>query len=379
LNRVRSTGLGFAAGSRRLSYGDRTRLVAHRLIGRALVLTFLTAAAACGGSSSDDSAPSESGGAADSSATATGGRSGSSGSAGGIAGGRAGSGDDLTGGSGGGSGAPAGSGGSGAVSGGTGGDSAGSGGSGGATGGSGTVSGGTGGDSAGSGGDAGQAAPGAGLSIRPSRSPAEVGEAAVGKTGTSPTNLTVSNTGDAPTGLLTVSTSDPQFVFLIDTCSGTSLCSNTSSECSHTCQLGVVLRPTQTGVINGMLTVSDGIDAEVSMEVTGTGTPYCLLTATPDSLDFGSAPVGSTAAWPVTLTNTGDTPSGILAVSLDLNDGRFSIAEDTCDGVSLDPGASCTLTVAYEAHPMSSPNLDIVVTPEVGAPVSIPLDGWGIS
>ncbi len=203
----------------------------------------------------------------------------------------------------------------------------------------------------------------------------DVGEMAVGKTGTAAAYLHVSNIGNVPTEPLTASTSNPQFVFLVDTCTGTSL---DAVQGNTTCQLGLALSPTQTGAIDGTVTVSDGAGAHAFIGVTGTGTDHCLLTATPAALDFGSAPVGAAASSTITLTNTGDTPSGTLAVAMDLNDGRFAVGEDTCAGVSLDPGTSCTITVNYEAHPMRSPNLELIVTPQVGAPVLVPLDGWGI-
>jgi len=98
-------------------------------------LAIAVMASACGGSSSRDSADRASGGGA--AATATGGRSGSSGETGGSDGGQAGDGGGLTGGSGGGSGAPAGSGGSGggSATGGTAGSAPGGGSGGSATGG----------------------------------------------------------------------------------------------------------------------------------------------------------------------------------------------------------------------------------------------------
>lgn len=217
------------------------------------------------------------------------------------------------------------------------------------------------------------------LYFYPSRSPLEVGEAAVGKTGSTTTYVEVYSIGDAPTGPLTVSTSDPQFVVVVDTCSGTSLVAASAPEALEggaSCRIGLVLQPTQEGIIDGVLTVGDG-GAEISTGLTGIGTPFCLLTATPESLDFGSAPVGYTTSQIVTLTNTGDTSSGILTVSL-VNHSRYWISEDACGGVSLDPGASCTITVGYEAFPMESRGIEIVVTPEVGAPLAIPLDGWGV-
>jgi hypothetical protein len=62
-----------------------------------------------------------------------------------------------------------------------------------------------------------------------------------------------------------------------------------------------------------------------------------------------------------------------------VNRARFSITVDTCTGVSLNPGESCTLSVVFKAEPMSSPGSQITITPEVGAAVVIPLDGSGIS
>ena len=209
------------------------------------------------------------------------------------------------------------------------------------------------------------------LSLSPTAQPFDVGEVAVGKTGAYK-YLRIINIGAAATGPLTVTSESPQFVIPYDQCQGESL------GISGSCLIGVALQPTGEGTIEGVVTVTDGELARINIAVVGKGTPYCLLTTEPESLDFGSWPVGSTSPpTNVTVTNTGGTPSGALVVVV--NRARFSITVDTCTGVSLNPGESCTLSVVFKAEPMSSPGSQITITPEVGAAVVIPLDGNGIS
>ncbi len=204
------------------------------------------------------------------------------------------------------------------------------------------------------------------LSVTPSTQPANLGEAAVGRTG-APKYFTILNTGG---GKLEVASDDPQFVLAVDRCSGTSL--------AGSCQIGVALRPTTTGTLIGTILISDGIDGQLSIAVTGTGLPYCLLTESPEFIiEFGGWPVGQTSpAKTLTITNTGTTPSGALVVSLDQN--RFTLRADTCSGVSLAPGESCHLEVAFKAVPMSTDS-KLLIVPEVGAPLSVRLTGMGIS
>ena len=81
------TGPIVAVQAQHLSYGFRMRSVAHRTVGRTLVLTLLTITAACSGSYSSGSAGGESGG--------------SGGAMGGLGGASAGAGDGTAGGTGG--------------------------------------------------------------------------------------------------------------------------------------------------------------------------------------------------------------------------------------------------------------------------------------
>ena len=63
--------------------------------------------------------------------------------------------------------------------------------------------------------------------------------------------------------------------------------------------------------------------------------------------NFGTLDVGTTASQIFTLTNIGGTASGALTISLGAEAGVFTKTADTCTGISLGPGKSCSVTVQY--------------------------------
>jgi hypothetical protein len=79
-----------------------------------------------------------------------------------------------------------------------------------------------------------------------------------------------------------------------------------------------------------------------------------------------------------TVTNSGGSPSGSLTtVIAGSNPERFSINDDTCGGVALAAGASCTLDVAF-SPPATGPwsaRLDVTGTP--GGIVSATVQAMG--
>ena len=205
------------------------------------------------------------------------------------------------------------------------------------------------------------------LSIAPSTSPLDLGQVDKGKTGTR-TSISITNIGNATTRNLTLSASDPQFVLLDDHCTGARLATSAS------CQVGVALRPTQTGVIDGNITVTDGAGSQVSVAVAGIGLPYYLLAGAPPSFDFGNWWIDTVSPPQMfTILNAGTLPSGALAVSL--QGSQLSVSDDTCAGVSLAPGDTCSLDVTYDPLGCSlmTTQVDLIITPTVGTALSIAL------
>jgi hypothetical protein len=79
------------------------------------------------------------------------------------------------------------------------------------------------------------------------------------------------------------------------------------------------------------------------------GPPAIAFTpSTNGGFDYGTVVVGQTASQTFTLTNSGGSATASLTVAL-TGSAAFTKTADGCDGRSLGPNKSCSLTVAYSA------------------------------
>ena len=121
-----------------------------------------------------------------------------------------------------------------------------------------------------------------------------------------------------------------------------------------TCVITVKFAPTDTGVVDGDLTVTYSGATDVSKDVTLTGTgTQAELAFTPSAGLTFSTPVGDTSpAQALTIKNTGDAPLAITSITITgTGAARFAIASKTC-GATLAAGASCVVNVTY--HPIAA-------------------------
>jgi hypothetical protein len=65
-----------------------------------------------------------------------------------------------------------------------------------------------------------------------------------------------------------------------------------------------------------------------------------------DRVDFGAVAVGGSATQAIGLSNEGDTD--LLVAAIDPPAAPFAFANDGCSGMTLAPGASCTLSIGFE-------------------------------
>lgn len=67
------------------------------------------------------------------------------------------------------------------------------------------------------------------------------------------------------------------------------------------------------------------------------------------NFDFGSRAVTTDTAFTLTLTNSGDTASGVVSTGplLAPNANQFTISADTCDGNTIAPNSSCSMTLRF--------------------------------
>jgi hypothetical protein len=160
--------------------------------------------------------------------------------------------------------------------------------------------------------------------------------------------FTVSNAGGIPTSNLTASLAgqSPQsFEITTNTCGALAP--------SAICTIGVAFHPTAAGVRKAQLRVSGSPGGTFTSYLTGTATDD-TFGITPATYGFGSAMIGtSTVPRTFTVINTGSTTSDPLVTSLGgANPTAFGIESDGCAGVTLAPGATCT--VGVHLHPMTS-------------------------
>jgi hypothetical protein len=102
------------------------------------------------------------------------------------------------------------------------------------------------------------------------------------------------------------------------------------------------------------------------------------VTFTPTSLTFGSQAVGTTSApQSVTVTNSGDANLFINGVSISQAGLDFN-TDEACAGLTLTPGASCTMSVVFNPSATGTRTATLNVTDNAaGSPQTVPLTGTG--
>jgi len=180
---------------------------------------------------------------------------------------------------------------------------------------------------------------GPGVSLSPTS--VTFGSQAVGTTSAAQP-VTLNNTGGA---MLTISS-----ISITGTNSGDFAQTNncgTSVAAGATCTINVTFTPTAPGTRAGTLTIADNASGSPhTAGLTGTGAgPGVSLS--PPSVTFASQAVGTTsAAQPVTLSNTGGATLTISGISITgTNSGDF--AQTNNCGTSVAAGATCTINVTY--------------------------------
>lgn len=101
------------------------------------------------------------------------------------------------------------------------------------------------------------------------------------------------------------------------------------------------------------------------------------LAISPTSHDFGGIHTPS-ASQVFTVTNNGGTGTGAITDSITgPGASRYSISEDTCNGMSLPPAVSCTLKVTFTPMFLTvveTATLNVSATP--GGALAVPLSGY---
>jgi hypothetical protein len=150
--------------------------------------------------------------------------------------------------------------------------------------------------------------------------------------------VTISNTSSSAANALTL-TVLPPFALVLNSC-GVTLAAGSS------CTTGVIFAPAVNGNYTGNLTVSSSsLAASANVALSGNGGVPGSVSFQPSLLDFMQTGVGQTSGIDtVTLTNP-DYVNSLGDLSLAVTAG-FQLAATTCT-TTLDPGASCTASIAF--------------------------------
>jgi hypothetical protein len=180
----------------------------------------------------------------------------------------------------------------------------------------------------------------AGPSIEISPSSVSFGNLAIGQSATKP--VTVTNSGTEMLTVSGISVAGAGF-----SASGPKLPISLSA--GQSASISAVFKPTAGKTDTGTITIAsnaDGSPSLVALSGTGTtGATAAALTATPNSIAFGSVAVGSEATQIIKLENTGSEAAAISKVAF--SGTGLSISGMTAP-MTLDGGKATTLTVTYK-------------------------------
>ena len=201
----------------------------------------------------------------------------------------------------------------------------------------------------------------------------DFGSVTVGTT-SAVTTFTVANTGGTAAAVPVLAVGDPAFAVASSTCTA-------ALAPGATCTVGVTFAPVAAHAVATTLTITAG-DVSTAVALAGTGVATASLAIAPTTLDFGAVSLGATGAPAVfTVTNTGGAATGALVVAIaGVNASSFMLGADTCTGVALAPGATCTATVVFA--PMTvfgAATAALTIAGMPGGTLSATLDGAGIA
>lgn len=158
-------------------------------------------------------------------------------------------------------------------------------------------------------------------------------------TTSSPQLITLVNTGTTP---LNVTEIEENIDFSeMDTCQDINIAAGAS------CNIQVTFTPTETGSISGAMTIFANVyGGQLSIALSGTGTPAGTVSLTPASVSFGQVEVGTTSApLQVQAANASGVAVPLTSIAVTAS---FALASNSCGTESLAAETSCQLMVVFE-------------------------------
>ncbi len=193
-----------------------------------------------------------------------------------------------------------------------------------------------------------------------------------------PQSFSVTNTGGVTSPTLTsvlAGADMTHFMIMADTCNGMTLAA------AQSCTVSVLFKPTTRGVKSSLLRVTPMGSTALAATLTGSALAAASLASQPMAVGFGNVVTGGTGTVVVTLSNPGDIATGTVTTMVTGADAAlFTMSANTCAGVPLMPGATCTLTLTFSPTATTAgaraATLSVAATP--GGPLSVMLTGTGL-
>jgi len=144
-----------------------------------------------------------------------------------------------------------------------------------------------------------------------------------------------------------------------------------------TATFSALFAPTTVGSLPGTITVaSNAPNSPLTVALTGTGAAGTVtLSANPTSLAFGNVTAGTTSSKSVVLTNSGTGNVTISQVTVNAKDVTTS---GVTTPVTLTPGQTQTLSVAFKPSAAETVSGNITVTNSLGANAVVGISGTGL-
>ncbi len=162
--------------------------------------------------------------------------------------------------------------------------------------------------------------------------------AQISGTASAPQTVTVQNTGSialAPTSIAVSGDFNE-----IDNCVNASVAPGAS------CSIQVTFTPGATGPLTGQMTIYVNVDGgQITVDLSGTGTPAGAVSLSPVAVDFGQVADGSTsAALPIQVANASASTVPINSIAVAP---PFTLASNACGTISLAANADCQLEITF--------------------------------
>ena len=189
--------------------------------------------------------------------------------------------------------------------------------------------------------------------------------------------INLANVGEAAavvSSIVIAGTHSTDFV-LQDTSSPTTL------QPGESANLQVAFQPLAAGErVAELVIVSNAPSSPDTVQLQGRGmTVEPALTLTPQTVEFGEMGLGKESLRTVTLTNDGGTTLSVAAIAIAGANSTDFILQDTGSTISLQPGESANLTIAFQPSASGQRIADLTVTSNApSSPDRVQLHGTGV-